>query len=268
MLNITPKIATLSRMSLNKLVTTALLVILPRFREVLGGFPYLSLRRPSRPAVESYLARLSLLQVPFNHDFAHLLCDPLCNLPGAPFVINHRRVVVGSGQRDFDIASQLLLDFSFINAETLTWAEVVVLPGTLQSSTRRVRLGEVIGTLVRCGWLIWVLSPCRVTCVSCDVEHTTNMRVQTSGATIPPLRSAMVGFSTVKGHLLAGEERFRVELVPVPGSSTEEVVLDMLSFSRGDGWLGWLVFPVVRGIQRAFFRAIERSFLALMKQLR
>ena len=248
---------------------SAFLFFLLGFFEVVAGFPYLSLRRHSRPSAESYLARLSTLQVPFNHDFAYLLSDPSSSkLPGSPFEINHRRVVVGSGQRDYDIASRLLLDFSFINAETLTWAEVVVLPDNLRSSTRSVRLGEVIGILVRCGWLMWVLSPCRVTCVSCDVEHR-NMGALTSGATNSILRSTMVGFSTVEGHLLAGEERFRVELVPVPGAgAAAEVVLDMLSFSRGDGWLGWLVFPVVRRIQRAFFRAIERSFLALVGRLR
>jgi uncharacterized protein (UPF0548 family) len=65
-----------------------------------------------------------------------------------------------------------------------------------------------------------------------------------------------IGFSTVKGHLLAGEERFGVEWRQ---DLDDSVWLDLWSVSRGSEVLGRIAFPFVIPIQRAFFSALGRA---------
>ena len=93
-------------------------------------------------------------------------------------------------------------------------------------------------TNVRCYGLLWSLNPCRVLASSvlrdfCVVEG----------------RRSQLSYSTLEGHLIAGEERFRI----THSSASDEVVFEVHSFTRGSGFLGLLAMPLVRPVQRVFF---------------
>lgn len=199
----------------------------------------------SDKAAEEYL--LGLNQAEYNHDHAFQICTDDDAVP-PQFVANHRRVRVGRGAGDFVLASQILLNFSFI--DNMQWASVVRV-GDGKKTGAVVKMGEVVGTLVNCYKVAWSLNPCRITCRGERI----------SSASTP--RSSQIAFSTIRGHLLEGEERFRVDLDREGG-----VYLDMFSYSRGHGLLGKLAFPLIRPLQRSFFRGLEVSFLQLMGQQR
>ncbi|KAJ1431259.1 hypothetical protein B484DRAFT_418531 [Ochromonadaceae sp. CCMP2298] len=111
-----------------------------------------------------------------------------------------------------------------------------------------------------------------------------------------------VVYSTLQGHLIAGEEAFRVRMGPGPrfesaGSQKkskgflgfmskgpqngvgngnggngfggdvgfeDEVVFEVISYSRGCGFLGTLAMPLVRGMQGKFLREHCDAMLLLM----
>ena len=205
--------------------------------------PNVQIRKHSKQASEEYLRQLSAVE--YNHDGAFLICvdSPI----DTKYVINHRRVRIGQGGEDFRKATRFLLNFDMMNDKIrggLAWADVVRLP---EDSTRDVRVGDVVGTLVNCYKLIWSLNPCRITCVG---------EYKVSGGI-----GAQIAFSTIQGHLLEGEERFRVFMDAVDG----QVFFDMKSYSRGHGIIGAVGFPFVMPLQKKFFDALERSFLNLMR---
>ena len=63
-------------------------------------------------------------------------------------------------------------------------------------------------------------------------------------------------FTTLSGHLLAGEERFGVEWNK---GGDDSVWLDLWSASRGSGILGRIAFPFIIPIQKAFFRQLSKG---------
>ncbi len=60
-------------------------------------------------------------------------------------------------------------------------------------------------------------------------------------------KQSHIAFATLRGHLIAGEERFRVRK-----EANNDVFFDMDSFSKGAG-LGVVAMPFIRQIQRQFF---------------
>lgn len=219
----------------------SILVILFFFAESL---PNLSLIKHPLTVAQAYLSHLSRINTEFNHEHAFSICANIEAVP-AQYVGNHRRIKIGSGLRDFDKAEHILLNFTMINADSLLWANVITLP---ENQNREVRVGDIIGTHVNCYKLFWSLNPCKVTYVGKYADHERK-------------RASQIAFSTVYGHLLEGEERFRVEL-----DFNGDVFFDMFSYSRGHQLLGALAFPFIKPLQRSFFSAVETSFLNQMKR--
>ncbi len=62
-------------------------------------------------------------------------------------------------------------------------------------------------------------------------------------------RTVQAGYATLEGHLIAGEERMSVSLHP-----TGEVTFEVVSYSRGAGPLGRILFVGLEPAQRRFFR--------------
>jgi uncharacterized protein (UPF0548 family) len=77
--------------------------------------------------------------------------------------------------------------------------------------------------------LFWVLNPCRVVC------------------RVDGRREASVGYATLEGHLIAGEERMSVRCGP------SGVTFELLSLSRGAGPVGKLLFFALGRTQDRFF---------------
>ena len=205
-------------------------------------FPNIRVFKQSIESSRSYLS--SKANAPFNHDFVGASKDEE-SIPSSKFRVLQREVSVGSGKADFDKASKLMFSFAMINK--LQWAEVIA-PET-------VRVGDTIGTLVKCYKLVWSLNPCRIT----SVRREDTM--------------SEVGFSTLSGHLIAGEERFRVIYNKDDGS----VKFTMFSFTKGattgpgilgvpGGIVGRLAMPFIRPLQRRFFSCQAAAMVSLMQR--
>ena len=205
-------------------------------------FPNIRVFKQSIQSSRNYLA--SKANTPFNHEFAGKSKDEGF-IPSREFKILEREVRVGFGRADFDKASKLMFSFAMIN--DLNWAEVI-------APEPSIRVGDTIGTLVKCYKLVWALNPCRITSIRKDEEI------------------SEVGFSTLSGHLIAGEERFRV----IYDGSDESVRFTMYSFTKGatsgpgilgmaGGLFGRLAMPLIRPLQRRF-ACQAAAMLSLMQK--
>lgn len=168
--------------------------------------------------------------------------------PSGSFFVNQLRVSLGHGKDVFDTAS-MLLD-RFINVNSLGWIEVHVSSNNAHKSPSLadLRVNDSLCTLARCCGLVWVLNPCRV--IQAELRRRDN------GKCISQL-----AFSTLDGHLLAGEEKFRVVLCERSG----EVAFEMYSFSRPANLLGLIALPYVRWVQGRFFREQATSMKAMLR---
>lgn len=211
----------------------------------MNWFPNIRVMKHSSIAAGEYLRGLK--EAPFNHEYAGYSKDS-DEAPSSKFSVLERNVRIGTGKSDFAKASRFLESFEMIN--DLGWAEVIDPRGEDRVSFRP---GDVIGTLVHCYKVVWALNPCRITSVRKEVNL------------------SEIGFSTLSGHLIAGEERFRITLNP-----DDSVFFSMFSFTRGTptgpgvlgvggGIVGKIAMPFIRPLQRSFFRSQEKSMLALMK---
>lgn len=165
--------------------------------------------------------------------------------PSASYSVNRLSIPLGHGQKVFDKASQLLN--RFMNVNSLKWIEIHT---TSDDNAKpplisKLRPNDSLCTLARCRF-VWVLNPCRV--IAADYQRR-----------IGGLKTTQIAFSTLDGHLLAGEEKFRVTMCEKSG----EVVFDMYSFSRPANIFGFIALPYVRWVQGRFF--IEQA--AVMRRM-
>ena len=196
-----------------------------------GPIPSLRLLWPHRrAAVEAYLDEKR--DAPFNHAHSGRSCGTGTGTGTAPagFQELSMSVVVGHGPRAYRSATEAMHALEMVNA--LPWAKVVTKTATPRQ--RRQAPGAVLCTLVRCYGVAWALNPCRV--VRSDPHQ--------------------LAYATVDGHLIAGEERFRVEYGADRGG---DVVFSVYSFTRGAGVVGTLAMPFIRPIQRRFFRDVAAA---------
>jgi uncharacterized protein (UPF0548 family) len=63
-------------------------------------------------------------------------------------------------------------------------------------------------------------------------------------------RISQIGFCTLQGHLIDGEERFRVKMDEENG----DCYYVMYSFTKGSGILGKIAMPLIRPLQKSFFK--------------
>ncbi|CAM9093683.1 unnamed protein product [Chrysoparadoxa australica] len=153
------------------------------------------------------------------------------------FNVNARRHQLGRGDNIYKRAVAALQSREIISS--VSWAKLA----TLEGDWRRWGCeGPVMCTHVRCYGIFVIANPVKVAFAHWD------KRMKDGG------RCSSFAFSTLTGHLLAGEERFTVEL-----AKDGSVWLDMYSVSRGAGVLGTVAFPFCRPIQKAFFTAIVRG---------
>ena len=234
----------------------------------------------------------------FNHDYSGRLANltdvTRFNLP-AGYQAKHRKLTLGHGPHVYNRASALLLNFQAIN--TLPWIKVV--PSTPDSSIlNKFSEGATIAT--HCQFFntpFWSLNPCRVVSFvrrGVYTKNSTSAASRTTGGTstvtlpksndlYPEFRNnnsrnvangvfSEVVFSTLKGHMIAGEEAFRVytETVQTNGgavsallntlrvgikprvSEHDIVVFEIASFSKGNGVVGRLCMPLLRLLQDKF----------------
>ena len=163
-------------------------------------------------------------------------------------------ITVGHGLKDFQRASEFMFAFEMINA--LPWAKVALSTETMETG---IVVGSVLCTLVKCYKSAWTLNPCRV----CYINRSSDKRQPKN--LLPKRRGVKqvdeIAYSTLDGHLIAGEERFRVSLM-----KNDDVIFDIYSFTKGAGAVGTVAMPFIRPIQAVFFRDAVRSMKKIMAQ--
>jgi len=133
-----------------------------------------------------------------------------------------RSVRLGHGDRCWSRARALLLDWQMHTGSS--WSAIHVHP-----SGGLVTLAALPHARLP---LLWVTNPCRVV-----RQRTADQR-----------RVVSVGYATLEGHLIAGEER-----MSVTRDSSGDVNFEVVSYSRGCGLLGSLLFFGLEQTQRRFF---------------
>lgn len=151
------------------------------------------------------------------------------------FLINHARVLVGSGLETYEKGKTALQTWRHFN---LKWSFV--------DPKTPIQSGVKFCVCVK-EFLPWVMMPLQVMYVNEKTEP----------------KKAMASFSfgsgTLQGHLLAGEERFSIEL-----DEHEQVWYEILSFSKPAHFLSFVGYPYVQLRQKTFAR---HSTQAVMKYL-
>ncbi|KAF0894241.1 hypothetical protein E2562_037736 [Oryza meyeriana var. granulata] len=154
------------------------------------------------------------------------------------FFVNHSHVLVGSGAATFDHAKSVLLSWKHL---ALGWANVE--PDTpVKAGTRFcICYKELIP---------WVMLPLQI-------AYVTDGNVNSSG--YGKGKIFVFGSGTLQGHLLAGEERFSVQL-----DEEDQMWYEVMSFSKPAHILSSLCYPYVQLRQRHF---AHQSGQALLKHV-
>ncbi|XBH58986.1 hypothetical protein VPH35_080311 [Triticum aestivum] len=154
------------------------------------------------------------------------------------FSVNRSRVLVGSGADAFGHAKSALLSWKHL---ALGWAEAE--PGTPVKIGVRfcICYKEVVP---------WVMFPLQIAYVT-DDNYDGGKREKGGGGGV-----FAFGSGTLQGHLLAGEERFSVEV-----DAEERVWYEVVSFSKPAHPLSALCYPYVRLRQRHFARESGKAVL-------
>ncbi|CAM0871089.1 unnamed protein product [Alopecurus aequalis] len=215
-----------------------------------GGL-FLSLGRPSPEQQKSCLAAAS----GFNYDaalqgatapksptaLASENTDSDRALADRGFSMNRSRVLVGSGADTFLHAKSAVLSWKHL---ALDWAEVE--PDTPVKVGARfcICYKEVIP---------WVMFPLQIAYVTDDNNSgsSSGRRKGAKGGGV-----FAVGSGTLQGHLLAGEERFSVQV-----DEEDRVWYEVFSFSKPAHVLSALCYPYVQLRQRHFARESAKAVL-------
>jgi uncharacterized protein (UPF0548 family) len=210
------------------------------------------------------------------------------------FRLRRTRVWLGRDERVFSRATAALRSFSMINGLSWATMAVAGRGwGNPRGVDLHLKVGDMVASEGLCYCLAWSFNPSRIVCNDADVAGRVcvdddggardgqgghgRARVGSGSAPINlyrnsgkkgchsqhrhhtrnhtrDMRVSQVAFSTVEGHLIAGEERFRV-LYDYGGNG--DVFFECLSFTRGAGPVGKAVMPAIRPLQGIFFRDVS-----------
>jgi len=217
-------------------IANALLILL-NLSPILSSFVLPDIRLSPHPYGYIEKVLVSTKSRMFNHNHVGLINSEAIDIPEG-FRVLEKKINLGKGSKTFDLASSVLLRFDMINL--LPWAKIVVL------RSQPIILDSPLATLIKCYSAVWSLNPCRVVCLQKNVKANNE-------------RITQIGFSTVTGHLIAGEERFTVRM-----DSTGCVTYEMFSFTKGAGLLGQLSMPLIRPLQNRFFKEQSEMLLKIL----
>ncbi|KAH9307995.1 hypothetical protein KI387_035906, partial [Taxus chinensis] len=189
-------------------------------------------------------------KAPFSNEFSQELVKD-------GYAINHSRVRLGSGLQAYQKGKRLLNNWGHFQ---LKWASV--------DSNTCMKIGERFCVCTQ-ELVPWVLMPLQILYVN---DH------RNSNHILPPpnynpaglgsvphtlkLKEAYrFGSGTLAGHLLAGEERFSIEL-----DGDDNVWYEILSFSRPAHFLSFLGQPYVRLKQKLFAQQSTQAMLKAMSE--
>lgn len=200
---------------------------------------FLSWGRPTPPEQKACIDKSGV----FNYDtkYKGATAKPVASLKEDRelskdgFLLNHARVLVGSGLETYEKGKTALKTWRHFG---LNWAFV--------DPKTPVQNGVKFCVCVK-EFLPWVMMPFQVVYVNESV------RKKKAAA------SFGFGSGTLQGHLLAGEERFSIEL-----DENNQVWYEILSFSKPADFLSFIGYPYVQLRQKYF---AHQSVNAVKKHL-
>ncbi|KAF2306318.1 hypothetical protein GH714_016419 [Hevea brasiliensis] len=148
------------------------------------------------------------------------------------FLLNHARVLVGSGLETFDKGKLALQTWRHFG---LTWAFV--------DPKTPIQTGVKFCVCLK-QFLPWVMMPLQV------------VYVKESKKSKKAMASFSFGSGTLQGHLLAGEERFSIEM-----DENNQVWYEVLSFSKPAHFLSFVGYPYVQFRQKIFAQQSANAVL-------
>ncbi|XVF59865.1 hypothetical protein PTKIN_Ptkin07bG0310000 [Pterospermum kingtungense] len=141
------------------------------------------------------------------------------------YLVNHGRVLVGSGLQTYEKGKAALQSWRHFG---LNWAFV--------DPKTPIQNGVKFCVCVK-EFLPWVMMPLQVVYVKENKMAKKKKAVASFG----------FGSGTLQGHLLAGEERFSIEL-----DENDQVWYEVLSFSKPAHFLSFIGYPYVQLRQKYF----------------
>jgi uncharacterized protein (UPF0548 family) len=188
------------------------------------------LKRPSGDCVAAFLAaqqnaKLSYVEVRASAD-------------GSPagYNLDHNRVLVGRGERDFAAGCTALRAWRMFPKP---WTAIA-------PASAPIREGQVVAMQAH-ALGVWWLNACRIVYV---IEESA------------PVRRFGFAYGTLEAHVEQGEERFSVEL-----QADGAVWYDLRAFSRPRFWPVRFAKPLARRLQRQFVRDSQRSMQEAVREL-
>jgi uncharacterized protein (UPF0548 family) len=178
--------------------------------------------RPSEAAIRTFLEAQARLELSYPD------VEATANQPPAGYTVDRTRVRLGAGQAVFHAAQAALRRWEQFH---LGWVELCWPQTPLEP-------GQVVGLLAHFFGL-WSLNACRVVY-----------------AVQEPRRFGLA-YGTLPEHAESGEERFTVTWEEVD----DAVYYDILAFSRPNGLLSRLGYPLARRLQRRFARDSAAAML-------
>ncbi|XP_021735481.1 UPF0548 protein At2g17695 isoform X2 [Chenopodium quinoa] len=151
------------------------------------------------------------------------------------FLLNHARVLIGSGQETYEKGKNALQNWRHFQ---MNW--------TFVEPTTPIKSGVKFCVCVK-EFLPWLMMPLQVVYVN-ENKRSGKMKASFS-----------FGSGTLQGHLLAGEERFSVEL-----DDKNQVWYEILSFSKPAHFLSFMGYPYVQFRQKYF---AKKSTDAVLKHI-
>jgi uncharacterized protein (UPF0548 family) len=212
--------------------------------------PYLRFSPWSKASALAVISKFRTLD--FNHDFVGNISQ-IDDKPPVGFVLRSTEVVIGKTVEDFHKANKILSGFKMANK--LPWIKIIT------ENDNNINIGDNLATMAKCYGIIWALNPCRF--IQKTIDAPFNMRMKHRDGKIQ--RYSEIAYSTLQGHLIAGEERFRVYLNK-DKTGENSVTFEICSFSRGSGFLGSIAFPLIKPLQNAFFQDVPKAMIEEMNK--
>lgn len=142
------------------------------------------------------------------------------------FLVNHARVLVGSGNETYEKGKSALQSWRHFNFD---W--------TFVDPMTQIQNGNKFCVCVK-EFVPWLMMPLQVVYVKEENMSKNNKAI---------ISSFGFGSGTLHGHLLAGEERFSIEM-----DENNQVWYEVLSFSKPAHILSLIGYPYVRMRQKYF----------------
>lgn len=154
------------------------------------------------------------------------------------FTVDHNERVLGMGEAVYRKAVHALQHWRMFDMD---WLSIWPQEAALQEGTTVVVLAQHFG--------FWSLNPARIVYVMDEKKTTTDGVIHRFG----------FAYGTLPGHAMSGEERFLIEW----NESTDEVVYEVIAYSKPRHLLARLGYLLVRRLQKRFGLAS----LAVMRQI-